>query len=174
MLDFRGGTFPQPKKLMHLLFYLLLSCPSCNALATSRFATQRWGLSRWGSCGDHPLNVEPPKIDELGRCFCFSSWWFFTTHLKNMLVKCSKPPSFPFGGAFFSFKMGLEDQSPFRMANFFRGRTEKHFRGVHPRKLTKIPKMMVCKRWLLSNMAICGLYVKLQGCYPFFEMIAIF
>jgi len=64
--------------------------------------------------------------------FVFSSWWFFTTHLKNMLVKLFETIQFSFWGRFFfSFKMGLEDQTPFRMANFS---------GSEQKKLTKIPK----------------------------------
>ena len=34
---------------------------------------------------------------------------------------------------------------------------------LHPRKLTWIPKMMVCKRWFPLNMAIFGIYVKFLG-----------
>ena len=36
-------------------------------------------------------------------------------------------------------------------------------KGLHSRKLTGIPKMMVWKRWLLVNMAIFGIYVEFLG-----------
>ena len=119
----------------HLLFYLLLSCPSCNALALHRDS----GPTNVGGCqggvyaATAPLNVEPPKNWWFGSMFLFfSSWWFFTTHLKNMLVKLFETTKFSFWGRFFfSFKMGLEDQTPFRMANFS---------GSEQKKLTKTPK----------------------------------
>ncbi len=38
------------------------------------------------------------------------------------------------------------------------------FWGLHPRKLTWIPKMIVWKMYLLLNMAIFGIYVKVLGC----------
>ena len=36
-------------------------------------------------------------------------------------------------------------------------------KGLHPRKLTWIPKMMVWKRWFVLNMVIFGIYVKFLG-----------
>ena len=39
-----------------------------------------------------------------------------------------------------------------------------HLQSLIPRKLTWIPKIMLCKRWLLSNMTIFGIYVRFLGC----------
>ena len=43
-------------------------------------------------------------------------------------------------------------------------------KGIHPQKLTWIPKMMMWKRYLLLNKAIFGIYVRFSGVYSHWSL----